>query len=70
LKWRAFETELAGLRSEARTVANDVLTVAEAAKLLLEQALQPCLALDQLISGNCAVLTPFRNKRSKAKKAS
>jgi hypothetical protein len=35
------------LRSETRTVANEVLAVAEAVDLLLEQALQPFLTLNQ-----------------------
>jgi hypothetical protein len=34
----AFETELAGLRAELRTVASNVLAVAQTTDLLLEQA--------------------------------
>jgi len=63
----AFEAQLAGLCPEGRTVTDNVLTVAQAADLLLEQPLQRSL---RLISGSWAVLSPFRNKRSKAKNTS
>jgi hypothetical protein len=53
------------LRTELRAVAANVRAEAQAVDLLLEQPLQPFL-----MSGSCAVLAPFRNKRSKAKKTS
>ena len=43
----ALQAQLAGLRAEAGTVTGNVLAVAQAADFLLEQPLQPFLALDQ-----------------------
>src|SRR4030095_15183091 len=43
----AFETKLAGLRAELRTVTSNVLAVAQAAYLFSEQTFQALLALDR-----------------------
>jgi hypothetical protein len=42
----ALKTELASLRAELRTVAGNVLAVAQAVDVLSEERLQPFLALD------------------------
>jgi hypothetical protein len=57
----------AGLRAKTGAVASDVIGVAQTVDFLPEQPLQPCLALDQR---RFAVLLPFKNSRSKAKKMS
>ena len=43
----ALQTQLAGLCAEGRTVTGNVFAVAQPTNLLLEQPLQPFLALDK-----------------------
>ena len=64
----AFQAQLAGLLAEARTVASNVLAVAQPVDLLLEQALAaaPCARSAAVAPCSC----PFRNRRSKAKNTS
>ena len=56
LRDRTFETQPAGLGPKARAVPQHVLAEAQRRKVLLEQALQPLLALDERQRGGARAL--------------